>query len=82
MSGYLMKASGFAGGGEGGGASAVDATRGAGWLAVPAILGLLAAVVLGGAVVAERRRLRAYAEYDAARPRPFAASLDHPKGAG
>ena len=79
VTGYLMKASGFAGGGEGGGSAVTDATAASGWLVVPASLGLLGVVVLGTAVMAERRRLRAYADYDARRPRPFPAEAGTPR---
>jgi hypothetical protein len=78
VSGYLMKASGYAGGGEGGGSSpaAVPTTRA--WLVVPGGLSVLGALVLGTAVLAERRRLKAYADYDASRPRPFPAQSGTP----
>lgn len=78
VSGYLMKASGYVGGGEGGGSPppAVPTTRA--WLVVPAGLSVLGAVVLGAAVLAERRRLKAYADFDAGRPRPFPAQSGTP----
>ena len=78
VSGYAMKASGFAGGGEGGGSAADDQSTAAGWLVVPAILGLLGLAVMTCAVLSERRRVRAYAAYDAARPRPLPAEAGTP----
>jgi len=77
VSGYAMKASGFAGGGEGGGSAAIKATA-AGWLIVPATLGLLGLAVMTVAVLAERRRVRAYARFGAARPRALPAEAGTP----
>ena len=77
VSGYRMKASGFAGGGEGGG-SVASKTTAVGWLVVPAILGLLGLGVMTVAVLSERRRVRSYAAYDAARPRPLPAEAGTP----
>jgi hypothetical protein len=75
VAGYLMKASGFAGGGEGGGSPSVSTAHG--WTLVPTGFGLIGAAVIGVAVVAERRRVRVYVDYDAARPRPFPAEHTH-----
>jgi len=77
VAGYAMKASGFAGGGEGGGSAAAK-TTGEGWLAVPVILGLLGLAVMTTAVLSERRRVRAYAGFDAARPRALPAGAGTP----
>lgn len=73
VSGYKMRASGFAGGGEGGGSSPSEASAAGGWLLVPATLGLVSIVLLTGAAAAERRRIRAYSEFDPARPRALPA---------
>ena len=72
VSGYRMKAAGFAGGGEGGG-SALDTSAANGWLLVPASVGLLSAILLGVPALMTRRHVRLYAEYDVARPRALPA---------
>jgi hypothetical protein len=70
VSGYVLKAAGFAGGGEGGGESG---PRSFAWPA--RVLGaiVLAGAVLASPVVMERRRLRFYTGYDTALARPFTA---------
>jgi hypothetical protein len=78
VSGYQMKASGFAGGGEGGGPAADKAPTAVGWLAVSVILGLLGLAVMTVAVLSERRRLRVFAAYDTARPRALPAAAGTP----
>ena len=71
----MMKASGFAGGGEGGGSSPQEAVTAGGWMILPAGLGLLCLALFALAAARENRRIRAYADFDPARPRALPA--DH-----
>jgi hypothetical protein len=75
VSGYVMKASGFAGGGEGGGSSPQEAIASGGWMVLPAGMGLLCLALFAVAAARENRRIRAYADFDPGRPRALPA--DH-----
>ena len=75
VSGYMMKASGFAGGGEGGGSSPQEAITAGGWMILPAGIGLLCLALFAVAAARENRRIRAYADFDPGRPRALPA--DH-----
>jgi hypothetical protein len=73
VSGYRMKASGYAGGGEGGGASPQKAVTAGGWMLLPGGAGLLCLMLFLGAAAGENRRIRAYADFDPGRPRGLPA---------
>jgi hypothetical protein len=73
VSGYPMKASGFAGGGEGGGSSPQQAVTAGGWMILPAGIGLLCLALFAVAAARENRRIRLYADFDVGRARGMSA---------
>ena len=75
VSGYLMKASGYAGGGEGGGSSPKQAVTAGGWMLLPAGMGLFCLGLFAVAAASENRRIRAYADFDAGRARALPAEV-------
>jgi len=73
VSGYLMRASGFAGGGEGGGSSPQQAVTAGGWMLLPAGIGLLCLALFAVVAARENRRIRAYADFAPGRARGLSA---------
>jgi len=69
VSGYRMRASGFAGGGEGGGSTPRQPVTAGAWMLIPAALGAFSLLLLAGAAARENRRVRLYADFDPGRPR-------------
>jgi len=73
VSGYLMKASGSSGGGEGGGASPEQSVTAGAWMLVPGGAGLLCLGLFAVAAGSENRRIRVYADFAPDRPRALPA---------